>query len=100
MSMMDPNNPAWSGSKENRSTAFMGTEGLYMLPHHVKEIERLRKQHIFMNTTTDGILLNTPNICNADHLKVLDAGCADGGHSEFETELSSKHLNFEASRLN
>jgi hypothetical protein len=61
-----------------RSTQFAGSEGVYMLPHHEKEIHRLRRQHLFMNSTTDGLLLITPNINGTEKLSVLDAGCADG----------------------
>lgn len=61
-----------------RSTKFTGTEGVYMLPHHAKEIDRLRRQHRFMASTTDGVLLATPNIYGLGDLAVLDAGCADG----------------------
>jgi len=60
------------------STAFAGTEGIYLLPHHAKEIERLQKQHLFMNSSTGGILLLTPNAIGESPLKVLDAGAADG----------------------
>jgi hypothetical protein len=61
-----------------KSTAFTGTEGVYMLPHHVKEIERLQKQHRFMNATTGGFLLLTPNLHGDHPLRILDAGAADG----------------------
>lgn len=57
---------------------FSGTEGEYMLPHHVQEIERLRRQHHFMNTTTSGQLLVVPNIKEKKSLRVLDSGAADG----------------------
>lgn len=60
------------------TTHFSGTEGAYMLPHHVKEIERLQRQHRFMNSTTEGKLLVTPNIKGFSQLRILDAGCADG----------------------
>lgn len=58
--------------------AFLGSEGVYMLPHHVSEIERLRKQHHFMATTTDGLLLDPRVTAGDGPLRVLDAGCADG----------------------
>jgi hypothetical protein len=61
-----------------RSTEFTGTEGVYMLPHHSKEIDRLRRQHRFMRSTTNGVLLETPNIHGTGTFAVLDAGCADG----------------------
>lgn len=60
------------------TTHFSGTEGAYMLPHHAKEIERLRRQHRFMNSTTEGKLLVTPNTEGFSPLRILDAGCADG----------------------
>jgi hypothetical protein len=49
-----------------------------MLPHHVKEIERLRRQHAFMNTTTGGLLLDPQVIPQGSSLRVLDSGAADG----------------------
>lgn len=61
-----------------RTTEFSGTEGIYLLPHHQKEIDRLRKQHKFMNSTTGGFLLVTPNLHGTGPLRVLDAGAADG----------------------
>ncbi|KAL4783845.1 methyltransferase family protein [Aspergillus varians] len=60
---------------------FVGTEGEYMLPHHAKEIERLRKQHVFMNSTTLGQLLVVPTLNQPQsdkQLRVLDSGAADG----------------------
>jgi hypothetical protein len=60
------------------TTKFTGSEGVYLLPHHVKEIERLQKQHYFMNSSTGGVLLATPNVQGNAPLRILDAGCADG----------------------
>ncbi|KAF5565065.1 methyltransferase [Fusarium phyllophilum] len=57
---------------------FSGTEGTYMLPHHAQEIERLHRQHLFMNTTTGGQLLVIPSIHEKKSLRVLDSGAADG----------------------
>jgi hypothetical protein len=70
--------PVATEPTQSTSTSFAGTEGVYMLPHHAKEIERLRKQHLFMNSSTGGILLITPNTIGEGLLKVLDAGAADG----------------------
>ncbi len=61
-----------------KSNAFQGTEGVYMLPHHVQEIDRLQRQHRFMKSTTDGALVVTPLPSEAKTLRVLDSGCADG----------------------
>lgn len=58
--------------------SFSGTEGAYMLPHHQQEIDRLTRQHRFMNSTTGGQLLITPNIKEKKELRVLDCGAADG----------------------
>ncbi|KAK1253848.1 hypothetical protein MKX07_001925 [Trichoderma sp. CBMAI-0711] len=58
--------------------SFTGTEGAYMLPHHQQEIDRLTRQHRFMNSTTGGQLLVTPNIKEKKELRVLDCGAADG----------------------
>jgi hypothetical protein len=49
-----------------------------MLPHHAKEIERLHRQHEFMNTTTGGQLLVPQVIPQQPSLRVLDSGAADG----------------------
>ncbi len=61
-----------------RSNVFSGTEGVYMLPHHLQEIDRLQRQHRFMKATTDGIQLVTPLPSERKNLCVLDCGCADG----------------------
>lgn len=61
-----------------KSNAFSGTEGVYMLPHHVLEIDRLRRQHLFMKSTTNGALLVMPLSSEKKALRVLDSGCADG----------------------
>lgn len=61
-----------------KSHAFLGTEGVYMLPHHVQEIDRLQRQHDFMRSTTDGALVVTPLPLEGKTLRVLDSGCADG----------------------
>ncbi|KAL4863814.1 hypothetical protein BDV12DRAFT_201748 [Aspergillus spectabilis] len=69
------------GESARKVAVFVGTEGEYMLPHHAKEIERLRKQHVFMNSTTDGQLLVVPSINGSNYPKpfrVLDSGAADG----------------------
>lgn len=54
---------------------FHGTEGVYLLPHHRDEIERLQKQHEFIKSATSGQL--TP-IHLGTKASVLDCGCADG----------------------
>jgi len=54
---------------------FSGTEGVYLLPHHQEEIERLQRQHEFIKASNDGALTNV-NL--PDGAKVLDSGCADG----------------------
>lgn len=61
-----------------KSNAFKGTEGVYMLPHHVKEIDRLTRQHIFMRSSTEDLQLATPITSGAKELRVLDCGAADG----------------------
>jgi hypothetical protein len=61
-----------------KSNAFKGTEGVYMLPHHVKEIDRLTRQHVFMRSSTEDLQLATPITSGAKELRVLDCGAADG----------------------
>ena len=68
-------NEPFSQLKSNR---FLGTEGVYMLPHHIQEIDRLQRQHRFMRSTTDGVLVVTPLPLELKTLRVLDSGCADG----------------------
>ncbi|POR31210.1 Uncharacterized protein TPAR_08582 [Tolypocladium paradoxum] len=67
---------AVTGSK--KLPPFSGTEGIYMLPHHPREIERLQRQHFFMSSTTDGQLLVVPVIHQRKSLRVLDSGAANG----------------------
>lgn len=57
---------------------FGGTEGYYMLPHHQTEIERLKRQHEFVKSSTDNELLGFPLAISKSELRVLDSGCADG----------------------
>ncbi|KAI9753505.1 MAG: hypothetical protein M4579_005137 [Chaenotheca gracillima] len=54
---------------------FVGTEGVYFLPHNLVEIERLQRQHRFLKTATDDKLI--PDALPSGS-KVLDSGCADG----------------------
>lgn len=58
-----------------RGNSFAGTEGVYLLPHHAKEIERLKTQHAFILSSTGGVLLTAPL---KPTVKVLDSGAADG----------------------
>ena len=80
-----------------KSNAFSGTEGVYMLPHHVQEIDRLRRQHRFMKSTTDGALLVTPLPSERKNLCVLDSGCADGLYSHCDLPSFSHHRGIIAS---
>ena len=54
---------------------FSGTEGVYLLPHHKEEIERLQRQHEFIKAATNGELTLVKLPTGA---RVLDTGCADG----------------------
>ncbi|EFY85513.1 methyltransferase family protein [Metarhizium acridum CQMa 102] len=60
---------------DERGNRFAGTEGVYLLPHHAKEIERLKTQHAFILSSTGGVLLTAPL---KPAVKVLDSGAADG----------------------
>lgn len=57
---------------------FSGTEGIYLLPHHDAEIERLQKQHEFIKSATGGFLTNIELPADAS---ILDCGCADGQYN-------------------
>lgn len=76
--MAAPSSAAMAATSSTSLPTFSGTEGAYMLPHHAKEIERLRRQHEFMNTTTGGQLLVPQVIPQQPSLRVLDSGAADG----------------------
>lgn len=54
---------------------FNETEGVYLLPHHQDEIERLQRQHFFIKAATDDKLIPIDLPTGA---RVLDSGCADG----------------------
>lgn len=60
-----------------KGNVFLGTEGIYLLPHHQLEIKRLQKQHNFLLSSTNGILLTVP-LQNKSDWRVLDSGAADG----------------------
>jgi hypothetical protein len=64
--------------KSHKSNAFQGTEGVYMLPHHLKEIDRLTRQHVFMRSSTGDVQIAPKVTANATELRVLDCGAADG----------------------
>ncbi|RAH62813.1 methyltransferase family protein [Aspergillus piperis CBS 112811] len=68
---------ARSTSAAPKGNAFVGTEGIYNLPHHKREIDRLQRQHNFILSSTGGLLLGMPVETNAT-LRILDAGAADG----------------------
>ncbi|WEW56947.1 hypothetical protein PRK78_002406 [Emydomyces testavorans] len=70
---------------------FGGTEGQYLLPHHVTEIDRLRRQHEHVKASCDGQLLAFPLPESAQTLRVLDSGCADGTWLLDLTSLYPQH---------
>jgi hypothetical protein len=55
---------------------FAGTEGIYAMPHHPSEIERLQKQHALLLSSTGGVLVTIP--LDKSEIRVLDSGAADG----------------------
>lgn len=69
---------------------FSGTEGVYLLPHHKDEIERLQRQHFFIKAATDDKL--TP-VDLPEGAKVLDSGCADGKSSRSYSSTSADGVN-------
>ncbi|KAF7589917.1 hypothetical protein BBP40_003535 [Aspergillus hancockii] len=63
----------------SESAVFTGTEGQYLLPHHVAELDRLRRQHQHYSAASGNVLLGFDLPPSTDHpLRVLDSGCADG----------------------
>ncbi|KAB8077925.1 S-adenosyl-L-methionine-dependent methyltransferase [Aspergillus leporis] len=63
----------------SESAEFKGTEGQYLLPHHVAEIDRLRRQHQHFAAASDNVFLGFHLSPSTDHpLRILDSGCADG----------------------
>lgn len=60
---------------EHNNDLFAGSEGAYLLPHHVQEIERLRTQQGLILSSTGNVLLTTPL---KSHVRILDSGAADG----------------------
>ncbi|KAF2499003.1 methyltransferase family protein [Lophium mytilinum] len=71
--MTEVEKPAQPVKKGN---PFAGTEGIYLLPHHIKEIERLRGQHRLILSSTGNTLLTAP--IKEKKPRVLDSGAADG----------------------
>ena len=63
----------------SQTAVFTGTEGSYLLPHHVTEADRLQRQHrhftVASNHAYFGFPLPPPT---GRPLRVLDSGCADG----------------------
>lgn len=81
---------AQEGESKGVVNLFAGTEGIYHLPHHAKEIERLRKQHAFIVSSTGGVLVTAP--LKQSTIKVLDSGAADGEERSSFLEKSELHL--------
>lgn len=52
--------------------------GEYLHPHHVTEIDRLRRQHEYTKVCCDGNLLGFSLPESNKQLEILDSGCADG----------------------
>lgn len=50
----------------------------YLLGATGRELERLRKQHTWIQTCLDGKIVYAPVDLQKPELKVLDVGCADG----------------------
>jgi hypothetical protein len=50
----------------------------YLLVNTGPELERLRKQHAWIQTALKGQLLWAPIDPQKENLRVLDVGCADG----------------------
>lgn len=75
--MEDPIQPQAVPTPPTRENVdeFSGTEGVYLLPHHKEEIERLQRQHEFIKAATNDSL--TP-VNLREGARVLDSGCADG----------------------
>ncbi|CEJ54140.1 hypothetical protein PMG11_00462 [Penicillium brasilianum] len=69
---------AVENSTSTSQEVFEGTEGQYLLPHHVSEIDRLRRQHEYTKVCSDGNLLGFPLPESSQQLEILDSGCADG----------------------
>ncbi|KAL2265887.1 hypothetical protein VTJ83DRAFT_6987 [Remersonia thermophila] len=91
--MAAPSSAPVAATSSGSLPTFTGTEGAYMLPHHKKEIERLHRQHEFMNTTTGGQLLLPRIIPQQRSLRVLDSGAADGFWlRDLPRQLPSKDL--------
>ena len=50
----------------------------YLLGATGRELERLRKQHVWIEKCLDGKVVFAPVDLQKPDLKVLDVGCADG----------------------
>lgn len=61
-----------------RGNAFQGTEGIYLLPHHPNELERVKLCHGLMLSDTGNVLIKSPLPAAGSTIRILDSGCADG----------------------
>lgn len=61
-----------------RGNTFKGTEGIYLLPHHPNELERVKLCHGLMMSDTGNVLIKSPLPAAGSTIRVLDSGCADG----------------------
>ncbi|KAB8226887.1 hypothetical protein ETB97_004439 [Aspergillus alliaceus] len=63
----------------SQSSVFSGTEGNYLLPHHLTETDRLQRQHRHFAAASDNVYFGFPLPPLRDRpLRILDSGCADG----------------------
>ncbi|KAF1936184.1 putative methyltransferase [Clathrospora elynae] len=72
-----------------RVDEFNGTEGVYLLPHHKEEIERLQRQHEFIKAATNDKITS---VSLRDGARVLDSGCADGNWLADLAKVHQKNL--------
>lgn len=62
-----------------QTEVFTGTEGSYLLPHHVTEADRLQRQHRHFAAASDQTYFGfTLPPSTGSPLRILDSGCADG----------------------
>ncbi|KAK4141751.1 uncharacterized protein C8A04DRAFT_30595 [Dichotomopilus funicola] len=68
--------PEATGPRTRTENLFAGSEGIYHLPHHAKEVDRLQRQSELILSSTQNVLITAP--LKPGKVKVLDSGASDG----------------------
>lgn len=90
MATVEVSAPEATGPRTRTENLFAGSEGIYHLPHHAKEVDRLQRQSALILSSTQNVLITAP--LKPGKVKVLDSGASDGEIYLPKAKLSKKHI--------